>query len=290
MAAPELVIEKWGHLRRELVWIRRANVENRHRRMIYHPHGRIAAWRLLRGRVIFRLSSGPRRAKAGEWIFPGLDTGERVFSDDAEIVSLRFHLGWVGGEHLFDHREPFLVGADQARDLDQAGMALVEFAQSALSPNGVALPEAPADLSRYLTLQSHFDRWVRAYAELMTAAGRGPRLAPRDDPRIEAAARLMESRLRSGRTTTEATAAVAVGLSLSQFKRLFERDRRKTPKRWLDDLRYELACDRLGETGRTVKEIGYALGFRSPNHFSAWFSRRRGAPPAQACRGGAGSD
>ena len=281
-----LPVEKWGRLRRELVWIRRTAIEKSYQSLTYQPQGRIAAWRLIRGRATFRLSSGHCRVKPGQWIFPGLGTGGRAFTDDAEIISPRFHLEWPGGENLFDHRKPIIVDGDNARDLDEAGFALVDFVQTQLTPSGFHLPWAVADLDHYLTLQTHFDRWLRAYVGLMTGAGQTPGPAPRGDPRIQEAVRLMESRLRAGEVLTEHDAARGVGLSLSQFKRVFARDLTKTPKVWLDDLRYELACDRLGETGQTVKEIGYELGFRSPNHFSSWFARRRGYPPGRAGRGG----
>ncbi|MFH1500230.1 MAG: AraC family transcriptional regulator [Verrucomicrobiota bacterium] len=288
MLTSDLPVDKWDRLRRELVWIRRAAIEKSNQSLSYQPQGRIAAWRLIHGRATFRLSSGLSRVKAGQWIFPGTGTGDRTFSDDAEIISLRFHLEWPGGENLFDHRKPIIVGGRETHDLDRAGFALVDFVQANLTPSGFHLPWAATNLDRYLTLQTHFERWLRAYVELMTGSGQAPGPAPHGDPRIQEAVRLMESRLRAGEVLTENDAARGVGLSLSQFKRLFARDLKKTPKAWLDDLRYELACDRLGETGQTVKEIGYELGFRSPNHFSAWFSQRRGCPPGQAGRGGRG--
>lgn len=280
----ELPVEKWDRLRRQLVWIRRAVIDTSNRNMTYQPQGRIAAWRLIRGRADFRLSSGRCRVKAGQWIFPGTGTGVRNFSADAEIISVRFHVQWPGGESLFDHRQPVAAGPAATEELDRAGFALVDFAQQRLSPNGFDLPRASAPIESYLMLQAHFDRWVLAYAGLMTRLGHVAREAPRMDARIQEAARLMEARLRAGAVMTENDVARAVGLSLSQFKRLFGRDLKKTPKGWLDDLRHELACDRLGETRRTVKQIGYELGFRSPNHFCSWFTRRHGCPPGRATR------
>jgi len=276
-----LSVDIWDRLRRELVWIRRAPIDQYNRHSRYQPQGRIAAWHLIRGSAIFLLSSGHCKVKAGQWIFPGTGTGESMFSHDAEIISLRFHVQWPGGENLFDHREPIVVGPPAGQPLDQAGFALVDFVQGQLSPRGLHLPRAAIHLDHYLTLQTHFDRWVRAYVDMMTGRGQTPKGAPRLDPRIREAMKLMESRLRAGVVMPERDVARAVGLSLSQFKRLFGRDLKKTPKHWLDDLRYEAACDLLDGTGRTVKQIGYELGFRSPNHFSTWFGRRHGCPPGR---------
>lgn len=279
-----LSVETWDRLRRELVWIRRAPVDSYNRHNSYRPQGRIAAWRFIRGSGSFRLASGRCKAVAGQWIIPGVGAGENLFTEDAEIISVRFHVEWPGGENLFDHRDPIVIGSAAGRSLDEAGFALVDFVQGKLSPQGFHLPRASIQLDQYLTLQTHFDRWVRAYVNMMTEQGRVPRAEPRVDARILEAMKLMESRLRASEVMLENDVARAVGLSLSQFKRLFGRDLKKSPKSWLDDLRYELACDRLGETNQTVKQIGYELGFRSPNHFSSWFAKHRGSPPSQARR------
>ncbi len=287
MVTCEFPVDKWNRLQRELVWIRRAVIEKKHQRLTYQPQGRIAAWRLIKGRARFRLSSGDRRLKAGDWIFPGMGTGERSFSDGTEFISVRFRMQWPGDEQLFDHRQPIIVRPAAAAGLDQAAFALAEFVQGSLSPDGFHLGRASVDVGRYLTLQTHVDDWLRAYVESITRLGHTPRQAPRVDDRIQEAVRLMESQLQAGAVMTENTVARSVGLSLSQFKRLFGRDLKKTPKAWLDDFRYELACDRLSETGQTIKQIGYGLGFRSPSHFSAWFTRRRGGPPGRAAHGNA---
>ncbi len=285
MTSPELPLADWGNLCRDLVWIRRAVIEDAYRHRRYDPAGRIVAWRLLAGRITFRLSSGRLEVKAGQWVLPGTGTGTRVFAEGTEFVSVRFHAHWPGGVSLFDHARPLVIAAGKAGALDEAAFALVEFQKTHLDRPGLPMQRQPVDLARHIGLRALHDRWFLAYAELMAAQGREQHRPPLLDARMQEAVRLMESRLRLGQVLTEQAVAEGVGLSLSQFKRLFARDLGVTPKRWLDDLRFAMARDLLNEGGRTVKQIGYELGFRSPNHFSAWFARRRGCPPGLSVRG-----
>lgn len=286
----ELRIEDWDRLRRELVWARRTVVEQPHRAAPYRPQGRIAAWRLLKGDVTFRLSTGHFRVPAGHWIFAGEGSGDRTFSDDAEVLSLRFRLQWLRGENLFGHHAPIVIKARAAADMDSAAFALAEFTRRHLSPHVTDLVRASSDLEHYLMLQTHFDRWIRAYVATMIKLGHAARRPPKIDPRMREAAALMESQLRAGVVLTEHRVAQAIGLSLSQFKRLFVAAMKQTPKRWLDELRLEMAHDRLRDPGKTVKQVGFELGFRSPNHFSAWFAKRGGCAPGRLIAGrGAGT-
>jgi AraC-like DNA-binding protein len=278
---PELTVGDWENLRRELIWIRRARVEARHRDLPYGPKGVVAAWRLIRGRVDFVLPKETVSAKAGQWIFPGGGRGRRTFSADAEFVSIRFRTHWAGGQDLFDHRAPLVAGAASARPLDEAGFALVDFVQDNLVSEGQLLPQAGADLTQYLELRSHFDRWFEAYARFMTAAGRKVNFPQPLDERIAGAVRAMEGHVAAGDNPREPELARLSGLSLSHFKRLFVRDLGLTPKEWLNRKRLEAARVRLRETTAPVKRIGYELGFRSPNHFSSWFRRQTGRTPGR---------
>lgn len=286
MTSPELPLADWNSLRRELVWIRRTVIAEEFRQRRYDPAGRIVAWRPLRGRITFKLSSGRFEVNAGQWVFPGFGTGSRVFSKQTEFISVRFHANWPGATPLFDHRLPLVIDAADAPELDAAAVALVDFQNTHLSDPDFAMDRQPVDLAQHMELRALHDRWFSAYATTLSSQGRAQNPPPVIDARMQEAVRLMESRLRLGQVLTESRIADAVGLSLSQFKRLFTRDLGTTPKRWIDDLRYELARDRLTNAGRTVKQIGYELGFRSPHHFSAWFSRRRGSPPGRSTRTG----
>lgn len=281
MSLPVLNVELWENLRRELVWIRRGVIEAQHRDGQYQPRGAIAAWRIIKGRVRFDLDTGSLVAGPGQWIFPGLGRGRRSFSDGSEIISIRFIAQWPNEQALYDHGQSFRVAGKSFPLLDKAGFNLVDFVQGQLSPRGFFLPSTQVDYARYLELRTHTEAWFRAYIGLMSGRGQQPREPVQLDKRIREAKRIMGLQLKAGMPMTEAEVARDVGLSLSQFKRLFGRDMKKTPKSWLDERRNELACDRLSETAESIKQIGYGLGFRSPNHFSSWFRLRNGCTPGE---------
>jgi AraC family transcriptional activator of pobA len=57
------------------------------------------------------------------------------------------------------------------------------------------------------------------------------------------------------------------------------RTSQRTPLAMIHDRLIEEACLRLEQTGLTVEQIGYGLGFRDPGYFNRFFRRRTGQPP-----------
>lgn len=278
---PTLTVADWENLRRELIWIRRARVIERHRDLPYVPKGVVAAWRMVGGCAEFALPGGRVNVPAGQWIFPGNVRGQRTFSRDAEFISIRFRIRWPGGQDLLPHDTPLVSRGAAGRRLDDAGFSLAGHVQDRLSPEGQLLPQARADFSEYLELRNLFDRWLEAYLLFMTGHGQKAILPREMDDRITESVRVMETQVRRGENLREQDLARQAGLSLSHFKRLFACDVQLTPKEWLTRKRLEIAGDRLRETDTPVKRIGYDLGFRSPNHFSAWFRKHTGKTPGR---------
>jgi AraC-like DNA-binding protein len=279
MEALSLRVGQWESLQRELVWIRKGKVEKRTQQLPYRPGNMIAAWRLIRGSARFDLSTGKFQAGAGQWIFPGYGTGMRTLSADAEIISVRFRVRWPDGSDLFDHQLPLAAVKKKAKELDAAGWALAEYVQNEVSPSGFSLPQAEADMEQYLQIRKHFEKWFAAYVHWMSAQGQNPARMKPVDERILDAIQVIDARVTTGEELSEEFIAREVGLSLSHFKRLFVRNMNTTFKGLVHQKRYIRACDRLCETVDPIKQIGFDLGFRSPNHFSSWFRKASGRNP-----------
>jgi AraC-like DNA-binding protein len=62
-----------------------------------------------------------------------------------------------------------------------------------------------------------------------------------------------------------------------------------TAQVWLERRRLDAARQRLVSEDTPLKEIAFALGFRHPPHFTAWFKRHTGMTPT-AFRAGHGVD
>lgn len=73
--------------------------------------------------------------------------------------------------------------------------------------------------------------------------------------------------------------ARGAGLSRPHFYKLFRRQTGVTPNIYLNTLRMEKAVQRLGQTDRSVTEIGYELGFSCQSVFTRFFSSHVGMAP-----------
>lgn len=277
MSSLELDFSNWERLRREFIWIRKSPPITKDAE--YQPRDATVAWRILRGCVKFTGPFGTLNIKEGKWIFPGNIAGHRCFSDNAEMIMIRFRAVWPTGQDLFDHSQPLLSEPTACRKLDQGVSAVIKCFHKKLIYEGVMFSQAELDFPSYLAVRNGCERWFQAYAESMMDLGQRPHATPLLDKRIENAIRLMSAQLQSRLMLTERQMAAQVGLSLSHFKRLFLQHLGKTPRKWLEAKRYEMACHYLLQSPFPIKRMSYELGFRSPNHFSSWFLKLSGKTP-----------
>lgn len=70
------------------------------------------------------------------------------------------------------------------------------------------------------------------------------------------------------------------GLSVFHFSRVFKQATGMAPSRYVARLRLEEARRLLCETGRSIIDIGLALGYQSPSHFSQVFRQGTGVTPS----------
>ena len=74
--------------------------------------------------------------------------------------------------------------------------------------------------------------------------------------------------------------ASRVGLSVSQFDRIFQRALGVSPRQYLLRVRIEAACRRLAQTNETVSHIAYEYGFHDHAHFTRSFRVVMGTTPS----------
>ena len=80
--------------------------------------------------------------------------------------------------------------------------------------------------------------------------------------------------------------AAAAGISEAHLARLFAGEMGLSPMRYLNELRVSRGCDLLDRTHLNVEEVGRAVGFPVPSHFSRVFKALRGmSPRAYRARG-----
>ena len=72
-----------------------------------------------------------------------------------------------------------------------------------------------------------------------------------------------------------------MGVSYSNFRKLFKEHTGISPAIYQQDLRLQRAKEMLSTTDMSVKEIAYRLNFESPDYFSAKFKAKTGRRPSE---------
>ena len=115
--------------------------------------------------------------------------------------------------------------------------------------------------------------------------GRVSQIPKIEDPRIQRAVVLIESRKGSGVSSEQA--AEMVSLSARQFSRLFRESVGVTPKRYILDTRLRYARFLVDNSSMSMTAIAFETGFADCAHFSTTFRARFGVTPRGARAGGA---
>ena len=71
-----------------------------------------------------------------------------------------------------------------------------------------------------------------------------------------------------------------LGISYSNFRKLFKEHTGLSPSTYQQDLRLQRAKELLTTTDMSIKEIAYCLNFESPDYFSAKFKAKTGRKPS----------
>lgn len=110
--------------------------------------------------------------------------------------------------------------------------------------------------------------------------GRASDIPKVDDPRIQRAVVLIESR--KGNGVTSELAAEMVGLSARQFSRLFRESVGVTPRRYILDTRLRYARFLVENSAMAMTAIAFETGFADCAHFSTAFRARFDVTPREA--------
>lgn len=127
----------------------------------------------------------------------------------------------------------------------------------------------------YELTQECFDQTWQWTPQVCPFEQHGPRFS---DFRVRKSAKLMSQRLGSEIELDDI--AREAGLSRPHFYRLFKTQTGLTPNLFLNTLRMEKAIESLTETGNSVADISFDLGFSSQSSFSRFFAANVGMAPS----------
>lgn len=237
----------------------------------------VALWYIVEGRVTLSWDRGELKVQRGQWVLsPSGDIYQR-FSSDAEIWSVRFVINTSANQCLIDQQAPVLLSRPPA-EMVASCQRLIELVQSRYGVRGMELLESECTLVDYMEMETAYQTFVR---ELLIVLGQhGVPLRPlgQMDPRLQHCIWQVHNSPLS-RQYTESRLAEIAGVSVSQLNRLFQEQFGHTSRVWLDNYRY-LEAQRLLDSHRPIKEVSYALGFSSPQHFASWFRKQSGMTPS----------
>ncbi len=236
-----------------------------------------AAWLLRKGTLTLRFATTQESYSAGTWIFPRAMAGSQIFSDDAHLLSVRFHLDWLNGRPLFDSTRSLSFPAEEALELTAAGEALIGFFQRR-GMQDVPCGGLHASLSQYLGMQPAFGEWIRVYYETMVRRG----VEPEPIGMLHESVRQALSYLNHRSLDTpfhERELVPVCHLSLSQINKLFVQQAKTTPAAFWNQRRLAAAQQELVGSQQSIKAVGFSLGFSSPETFSRWFHQQTGYAP-----------
>lgn len=247
-----------------------------------------SCWLIRKGHVT--LTSAGREASAGpgQWAFVASPTRHQVFSPDAEILSLHFHLSWPGGEPFIPMDRTVVLKAASHPELEKAAQPIVRHVKRAFPKADAFLPSQLSTLESYLQSQRLLPVWLSAYLRALAQIGVHPRRLEIMDDRLMQGTAFLDRHPLSERFR-ESVLLKQVGLNRSRFDALFIAAHGTTPRRYLEKRRLQVAKDLLTNTASSVKEIAISLGFTHVSHFSLWFRRLTGTNASMFRNGKAGN-
>ena len=274
----------WSDFRLQLAWVYAGSPEKNYQTGHFEAQPQ-AAWLIRKGTVSLKFSLGTETYKAGQWVFPKVEEGVQKFSDDAEILSIRFVAEWPSGELLFDRSKSHSRPMSELRNFTRLSERLARVVSREYPGVYSQLLHARGSHRFYFGFQRLLYGWIQAYSQVMEGFGLTAHTIEPIDDRIRGAIHTMETqslcRLLRGKTL-----AAESGLSVSQFNKLFHRDIGTTPKEYWENKRINNARTALLGSKKSIKSIALDLGFSSLPHFSGWVKKRLGKSPRELRSGG----
>lgn len=279
LPAGSVPIADWCYIRTGLIWAGQWEVDPKYHDVPYRPERHPRAWWIRRGGITITTQEAETTALEGQWIILGRREGWQRFRPGSVVLSLSYFAEWPTGQALFEHEEAVVVPAAENRRLARAAGVLARKVRQVSGERGQVLySQTPATVESYFAIRRAFEEWLSAYVAIMRAKGIPAAAGRGADPRAVRAARLLDDQPLDV-PLPEGELARSVGLSVSQLNRIFLRDWGVSPRKYREHRQAESAAALLQLGDRSIKEVAYALGFRSMQHFSAWFRRLKGESP-----------
>lgn len=269
LAPPQLRFIDWTNLRFALEWIYSA--EPVQRSQVGHPNfSGLSAWLVRRGSLKVSGGGTTVQARVGDWVFPPFKDDRRHFSDDLEILSIRFRASWGGDNELFQESAPLRCASTAHPALERAAVRLLAAAGPKLTALRTKMMWQAMEIGHYARIHTAFLGWAHEYIAVLQALGATPRQVKITDDRVRDVKTYLDS-VGFDTPVREQALAEKVGLSVAQLNRVFVKDTGFTPMGYLNQRKLSHAKHLLINSAMPVKQIGFELGYSAPANFTNWF-------------------
>ena len=267
----------WSQVKASFIWAYEAAIPAEFHDRRDHLPG-LSALLIRAGSLRIETEDGVREAREGQWIFPHQGERRQLIAPGTEVISLHFHLTWVGGRPVFDWPVALVLDAANHPLLEKKARHLIQKVNRLMPDAHAALPWMETSIETHFRIQPSFAAWLCAFVEVMTQTGHEPsRLVGMDERTFRAVTILDEIPI--GALVPEKELAKRVGTSLSQLNRLFVAEFGVTPTQYQDRKKITHARYLVSAGALSIKQIAYELGFASLPAFSRWFRQKTGSSP-----------
>jgi AraC-like DNA-binding protein len=267
----------WNNLHFALEWIYDATPAQR-THVGHHHFAGLSAWLIRRGGLTISGSGVKVEARAGDWVFPPFRADHRSFSDDLQIVSIRFRASWGGDNELYQESIPHRCSSKDHPGLERSARQLLAAAGPRLTTCKNEMMRQPVDIHHYAKIQRIFMKWIQEYLVVLDELGVQPHQVQITDERVRDAKTYLDA-VPLDTTVREQALAEKVGISVAQLNRLFVKDIGVTPMAYFNERKFGYAKDTLINSVTPLKQIGLELGHGDQANFTNWFRAKAKMSP-----------
>ncbi len=233
------------------------------------------------GGVKIRVGNVETEVPQGHAFFSAPGLRQQWFQTKTRLLSVGLRSLWPEGLPLYLRGLNCALPAKEIKSLHTATRSLFRAIHGAQKQ--VSYAEATAasdrDLKDWAMHEAAFRTWFAHYVETLDQQGIKPMSRPgAGDRRLQHLHRWLQAAPLNRPLDLE-EAAQRVNLTPRRVHELLNQELGMTAQRYQERRRLELARQRLTHEDTALKEIAFALGFRHPPHFTAWFRRHVGMTP-----------
>jgi len=220
------------------------------------------------------------QVKPGQSFFTAPGTRRQRFAKGTKLLSVGFRCERPGGAPVFKAGLNAVLSKAKSSALYSATQMLFKAVhgrkQIVTYQEGTA--NVPRSVPDWCQHEAAFRQWFGAYVQTLEKMGVVPESSSTEDRRSDSMLKALndwplDEPLKLSRLAAD------MKLSERRVHDLLRTRLGATAQAWMERRRLDAARQRLTGGDSALKEIAFALGFKHPPHFTAWFKRHTGMTP-----------